>query len=1421
MELLLRFTDDAGSAHDLRATLSESATVSDLGRALSGAERPGVVPLPVVRNRAATPLTPSAPVSESDIRSGDRIELAWLTEGSDPGDRPPVATITFRSGPDGGRTFPLHLGSNTLGRSTDAEVVVSDALSSRHHLAITVTDRIEVADLGSVNGSLVNGEPLTSPRHIGSHDIVTIGESTFTVSWLTAPGAFRGIPGQILFNRPPRLLPPYPTRTVEIPEPPNDPQRQRLPMISALIPVVLAVGIWFLTKSLFAVAFLAFTPLMILGSWLESKRNGRADHKEQVADWRSQLEALRAQAIEDLAEEERRRRLEAPPLSDLADHVAHLTPRLWEREPGELDFLHVRVGIADQPSRTRFALKDGGSRTLRPEMTALAAEFALARQVPVLADLAAGGVGVTGPDRVEVALALVAQATALHSPDDLIVCAALGPDAARSWGALAWLPHVRQGDLGVTPLVTDRAGVSRLIESLRVRAANEGARQVLLVLDDTTPIDRSRAIPFLEQAATFGVSFVWLSESTATLPRPCVAVVDTAGQRVAFTDRGETVEGLAIERLDIAGSEEIARDLAPVIDAGQAETAAGRLPRIVTVPGITHPAVISDDVAILERWRTSTTNARSSTALAAVVGMQADAPFVIDIRQDGPHALVAGTTGAGKSEFLQAWVASLAVTHPPSRVNFLFVDYKGGAAFKDCIDLPHAVGLVTDLDTHQVRRALTSLEAELSIREHILNRAGAKDLIEMEQQGHPETPPNLLIVVDEFAALAREVPEFVDGVVNVAQRGRSLGLHLVLATQRPAGVITNNIRANTNLRIALRVADTDESTDVIGSPLAGDIERSTPGRAVARVGPNELITFQSAYAGARGEGRADRTVEITTLGFGDPEALHRHDDGPEADPSAPSHLERITATAIAAHSRSRRPNPRRPWLDPLPDRVDCDELPTAGSAEEIYLGVRDEPEHQRYAWVSMSPETEGSYLVIGTGGSGKTGVLRALAYSVSAGTRPETVEIHALDFAGRGLSMIETLPTVGSVVTGSDTELVTRLLGRLRTMVDERTELFGEARAAGLTEYRQRTGRSLRRVFVLIDGVGSFFEEFERVDRGRWVDLLPVLVAAGRQVGVHFVMTSGRRSGLPMSLVSNVSRTFVLRLANADEYDYLGCPGDILTASSPAGRAVDGRLEMQFAVAGGSADGRLQEAAFERLAASLRSQGVVDVPSVPRFPMRVSIDAVISTGAIGVGVGGPDLAPLAIPADTRLMGVFGASGSGKSTTLASMATSIRRSGIQTRLVLVCASGTTPAHPGAWDLVAPDAEAGMTAIAEATTAIRAGRHTTVMVDDGIDAIDGSLGMALDELVRTLRSNPGMLVVSGDAARTRRVYSDCITEIRASKSGILLHPDFDYDGELLSAPLTRPAGVGFPPGRGYLVARGHASLIQVAQLEAASV
>ncbi len=230
--------------------------------------------------------------------------------------------------------------------------------------------------------------------------------------------------------------------------------------------------------------------------------------------------------------------------------------------------------------------------------------------------------------------------------------------------------------------------------------------------------------------------------------------------------------------------------------------------------------------------------------------MGVDGPLWLDLVEDGPHTLIGGTSGAGKSELLQSIVASLAVHHSPTRLNFLFVDYKGGASSTVFAGLPHTVGYVTNLDAELSLRALTSLRAELNRRMRVME-GRAKDLAEMLEVAPDEAPASLVIIVDEFATLVKEVPEFVAGVVDIAQRGRSLGIHLILATQRPSGSVNENILANTNLRISLRMLDRPESTAVIGSPEAADIPVPLKGRGLRPARPERAASRSRVRSAGR------------------------------------------------------------------------------------------------------------------------------------------------------------------------------------------------------------------------------------------------------------------------------------------------------------------------------------------------------------------------------------------------------------------------------------------------------------------------------------------------------------------------------------------------------------------------------------------
>jgi S-DNA-T family DNA segregation ATPase FtsK/SpoIIIE len=766
------------------------------------------------------------------------------------------------------------------------------------------------------------------------------------------------------YNRPPRLLPPPRITEFALPSEPRKPEKTPIPLAMALVPAIMGVGLYWLTKSLYSLMFIAFSPLMALSNYSSTKRQARRTYRNSIREYANRKRRVQEDAYASIIAERVLRRRDLADPSTLLLTATGPRGRLWERRPSDPDWLHARVGTADL--RSDVTVREPDREQHQGPMTWTTPD------VPVSIPLAEMGVtGIAGPDAVRRAVGrwIAAQAAVLHSPADLQIVLLAGPDGAAEWSWVRWLPHVRPGDMGgpLGQVAADDdsalALIRELLATLQGRSAASGRSSmsnaaptfppILVVLDGAR---RLRLLPgvvsLLQDGPRVGIYFLCLDADQRQLPEECRAVVSmpdprTGELRVAVTGRAD-VDGVRPDVVDIAWCERVARALAPIRDVSS-EDLAGALPsssRLLTVLGIE----AMDPARLAQRWGRTT---------RAFVGEGVDGPFELDIRRDGPHGLIAGTTGSGKSELLQTIIASLAVGNRPDEMTFVLIDYKGGAAFKDCDQLPHTVGMVTDLDGHLTTRALESLAAEVRRREHQLARAGAKDIEDYLAAKVPgdEPMPRLMIIIDEFAALVAELPDFVTGLVDIARRGRSLGVHLLLATQRPAGVVSAEIKSNTNLRIALRVTDANDSQDVIESSDAATISKSTPGRAYARLGHSSLIPFQSSRVGGRPRGAgSDAAVRMREFGWA---TLSMPGGAPiEAgadDMSVPTDLAALVGALGTASDLAGVHAPPSPWLPPLPRVVTLDEAaslagaPADPAVPPLAFGLVDVPSQQSRA----------------------------------------------------------------------------------------------------------------------------------------------------------------------------------------------------------------------------------------------------------------------------------------------------------------------------------------------------------------------------------------------------------------------------------------------------------------------------------------
>ncbi|MFI9102992.1 FtsK/SpoIIIE domain-containing protein [Streptomyces fildesensis] len=1370
---------------------------------------------------ADKPLDLSTPLADSGIHDGT---VLWLgTPGPVAGPDTGLATVRAVAGADAGRVWYLDAGEHRIGSGAGCRIAVGSGQPSVVAVVRVSLDASVYVRAGAPS-ALLDRAPL--PDHEvawGKTAQLLVGDTILEAYPLLRPDAViePSPEGEYLdYNRPPRLLPLVQKTAFRLPNRPKPSPPSALPWLAAALPAVFGGAFAMMMDNPLFLMMAAMSPVMIVGNWFSNRRQGRIGNRRQLAEHQAQLEATEAEIAAALEQERLDYRAASPDPAELLVIATGPRARLWERRRTDPDHLLVRVGIADLP--TKISVEGGDGTERRREVRAV-------RDVPAAFSIAETGVvGVAGlgewPRRT--ARWLVGQLAVLQSPRDVQLYILTDPAGESLWEWAAWLPHTRPmlGQQALALLGADAETLGRrvaeLIELINARQQarlNAGFGAVLADPDVVVVLDgarRLRALPgmvtILQEGPAVGVHSICVDADERTLPEECAAVlVGGAGRPATLRQqRAAQIDGILADEVADSWYAATGRHLAPLRDVSdnQGEAALPAAARLLEVLGLEEPT----GAAIATRWRSS------GRTTKAVIGYSLSGPFALDLVNHGPHGLVAGTTGSGKSEFLQTLVASLAVANRPDAMTFVLVDYKGGAAFKDCVQLPHTVGLVTDLDTHLVERALASLSAELTHREHRLAAAGAKDLEDYLDYAsrRPELAPipRLLIVIDEFASMARELPDFVTGLVNVAQRGRSLGIHLILATQRPSGVVSAEIRANTNLRVALRVTDSGESTDVIDARESASISASTPGRAYARLGHSSLIPFQTGRVGGR-RPAADRTTVVAApflhpvswldLGLPAPQRPHS-----TAETNELTDLSVLVTSIRQANDMMGIAQQRRPWLPPLPltPVVELAADPVRGTREDpsFSWAVQDLPAQQRQEPVTVDLATFGHLHIIGGPRSGRSAALRTFAAAAASAASVADLHLYGLDCGNGALLPLTKLPHCGAVVQRSETDRAVRLLQRLDTEVRNRQRLLGEGGFADVSEQRAAAGESERlpHIVLLLDRWEGFMGTLNEYDAGALTELIQTLHREGASAGVHVVI-AGDRMLLSGRMSSLCEDKLVLRLSDRSDASLAGLNPRKIPENLPPGRGyrAGSAIETQVALVAADPAGPAQVAAVHALAARL-AEREAGVPKSAR-PNRIAVlptDLAFEQAweAVGtpapmwalVGVGGDDLEPVGadLLGDQPTFLVAGPSRSGRSTALAVMAESLLRGG--TEIVIGAPMNSLlrgfEGRPGVRGVITGEEPAER----EFSELLDPGDGPVVLLVDDAEAWrDLRCRDWLKAFVRKASGSKRGVILGGNVASVAAGFSGWQAEVKKNRRGALLSPPSMGDGDLVGVRLTR--------------------------------
>ncbi|GKU77583.1 type VII secretion protein EssC [Paenibacillus sp. L3-i20] len=1109
-------------------------------------------------------------------------------------------------------------GRLVIGRAAMCDMCYSNLYTSSKHAELVISaNELSIQDLGSSNGTFVNGSRV-------NHKILMPGDVIYIMGLKIIVGkgfiSVNNPDGQLTYNR--SMLFPFSKQSIirseddeawddevsidyfyrsprfkreaertefKIDSPPALGNQEPTPLLLMLGPS-LTMGMSALFMGFFtvqntlkntgnitqAMPSVVMSISMLLGAilWPILTRRHEAKKREEREKLRQEkykhyLEEMNEKIIAECEHQSEILRENHTALDHTLNRIRHRQRNLWERTFGQDDFLKMRLGIGTLPlnadikvQEKSFSLEDDN---LIDGLYELTDEPKTLENVPVTLSLVEDRIsGIIGSRNsvIDMTKGLILQLASLHSYDELKFVFIYDRKEQHIWDFAKWLPHVWNSEPGIRFIATQPNEVKEMSVFLEKEfARRESATSKSNELDEMSPYyvifamnkelaTRTELLGSIyKHKNNLGVSVVHLYDELMNLPKECSIVVESDRNLSKIFDRDDISGQYVGFQPDFylkQDERELAVNLANLkLHSSDANFA---LPTMMTFLDMFRVGKI-EHLNALTRWKEND----PTTSLEAAIGVDPSGElFKLDLHEKyhGPHGLIAGMTGSGKSEFIMTYILSLAVNYHPHEVAFILIDYKGGGMANAFTQLPHLAGTITNLDGAAVKRSLISIQSELKRRQAIFSETSKKvntsniDIYKYQKlyrEGLVNEPlQHLFMISDEFAELKTQQPEFMEQLISAARIGRSLGVHLILATQKPAGVVDDQIWSNSKFRICLKVQEKADSMDMIKRPDAAEL--SITGRYYVQVGFNELFELgQSAWAGApyypadRVEKHKDESIVIID-NLGRPLKQVKSDKRKSVSANPPKQIDEINKY-LADIAKEEGITVKPLWLDPIPEFIFVDDLKSKYDMPKAKpywinptIGEVDDPASQRQFGMTLPLSQEGNVIVYGSAGNGKTTFLTSLIYSIMTDHTPEEVQMYILDFGSETLKAFSKAPHVGDVLLAHDVEKINNLFKMLYKEIESRKKLFSDY-GGDYHSYIRATKSGIESIIVMIHNYAAFAETYEEKE-----DAISYLTREGVKYGIYFIFTALNSNAVRFRILPNFKQLLVLQFNDSGDY---------------------------------------------------------------------------------------------------------------------------------------------------------------------------------------------------------------------------------------------------------------------------------------------